>query len=77
MDGTAGVFPVLPGVDVTEDQKNEIWSICLILAVLGTLAVALRAVARWTVAKRVPLALDDYLILPALVSNLQKIHNIS
>lgn len=63
----AGVFPAVPGVDLAEDQKTEIWTICLTLSILGVLFVGVRGISRWTQSKRVPLALDDYLILPALV----------
>lgn len=68
----AGVFPVIPGVDLAENQKDEIWTICLALAVMGVLFVGVRGIARWTQSKRVPLALDDYLILPALVRSSRK-----
>lgn len=64
----AGVFPVIPGVDLSQNQKEKIWIICITLAGLGVLFVFLRGVSRWTQLKKVPLALDDYLILPALVS---------
>lgn len=69
----AGIFPVIPGVDLADDQRKEIWSTCILLAVLGTLFVFVRGIARWMQLNVVPFALDDYLILPALVRNLQPI----
>lgn len=59
--------PAPPGVNLADNQNSSMFGSVLVVAIIGTFAVGLRVVAR-TKGKDVSMAIDDYLILVALVS---------
>lgn len=64
---TGDFGPAPPGLDMTENQTGDLLGAVVPVAVFGTIAVSLRLVARLRT-KDVTLAIDDYLIIAALVS---------
>lgn len=58
--------PAPPGVDLSQNQNGRLLGGVVPVAVLGTIAVILRMVVRLR-GKEMRLALDDYLIVAALV----------
>lgn len=65
---TGAFGPAPPGTNLTENQNGRMLGAVVPVAVFGTVAVILRLVVRLR-AKDVRLAVDDYLILAALVRN--------
>jgi hypothetical protein len=68
MPATGEFGPAPPGVDLSENQDVTTISAVTTLMVIGTVAVALRLLAR-VKAKDVGFAADDYLICAGLVSS--------
>ncbi|KAH8431360.1 uncharacterized protein LDX57_009018 [Aspergillus melleus] len=64
---TGDFGPSPPGLDLTENQTGDLLGAVVPVAVLGSIAVALRLVARLPT-KDMTLATDDYLIVAALLS---------
>lgn len=64
---TGAFGPAPPGTDLANNQNGKLLGAVIPVAVFGTLAVILRLVARLR-AKEVSLAVDDYLVVAALVS---------
>ncbi|KAL4898334.1 hypothetical protein BDV59DRAFT_3196 [Aspergillus ambiguus] len=63
---TGDFGPAPPGVDLSKNQTGNLLGAVVPVAVLGSIAVGLRILARLKT-KDVRLAIDDYLILPALL----------
>lgn len=60
--------PAPEGIDLTEQQDGEILRPVIALVTMGILAVAIRFVARFKSGTKI--AIDDYLILCALVRSI-------
>ena len=66
----SGVFgPSPPGVNLSETQNAAVIRAVVSLMVIGTIAVVIRFVAQFMREGKSFLSWDDYLILPALVSD--------
>ncbi|KAJ9634390.1 hypothetical protein H2199_009048 [Coniosporium tulheliwenetii] len=65
MSASGDFGPAPPGVDLSENQNGMILGGVIILTIIGTVAVALRVVARMK-AKDFEFFVDDYLIIGAL-----------
>lgn len=63
---TGAFGPAPPGVDLSQNQDGNLLGAVVPVAVCGTVAVGIRLMAR-SKSKDVKLAVDDYLILAALV----------
>ena len=66
----SGVFgPTPPGINLSQTQNEKVVKAVVSLMVIGTIAVILRFVSQFLRDGRKYLSWDDFLIIPALVSN--------
>lgn len=64
---TGDFGPAPPGVNLAENQNTNMPGAVIPLMIIGTGAVVLRVIARLKMRKEAPFAVDDYLILCALL----------
>ena len=66
---TGDFGPAPPGVDLSQNQNGYMLGSVLAVALIGTVAVGLRLLARYK-SKDLSLALDDYLVIAGLVRSM-------